>query len=121
MRRVEERVLRFQICRVDDFFAVVARRENNFIIRIVMGLNRINMAVAVAVGHSPADRHIMAVIPFLLALIFRHTVIVLLDDLMGQVLEMRRFKRYAARIGMIAQNIRRNRILTAQNAVPGWQ
>ena len=69
------------------------------------------MAVAVAVSHGPADSHVVAVIAFLLALIFGHTVIVLLDDLMGQVLEMRRFKGHTARIGVIAQDVRRHRIL----------
>ena len=77
-----------------------------------MGLDGIDMAVAVAVSHGPADSHVMAVVAFLLALIFGHTVVVLLDDLMRQVLEMRRFKGHTARIGVIAQDIRRHRILT---------
>ena len=67
-----------------DFFTVSVRRQDDGVVGIVVRRDEVDMAVAVAVSHGPADSHVMAVVAFLLALIFGHTVIVLLDDLWGR-------------------------------------
>ena len=81
VRRVEERILRLEIRRADDFFTVSVGRQDDGVVGIVVRRNEVDMTVAVAVGYGPADGDVVAVVAKLLQRVVTDTVIVLLYDL----------------------------------------